>query len=101
MSFIVLLLVGGLIASIIANSRRRGPSSDKELAEMRERMARLEQTVETMSADIERFSEGQRFLTSLLEERPKGQAAIKPPSPVPPVPPVQPVPPVPPVPPDA
>ena len=84
MAFLLILLAGGLIASIITNSRRRGPSSDRELTEMRERMARLEQTVETMSADIERFSEGQRFLTSLLEDRPKGQAAIKPPPPAPP-----------------
>jgi hypothetical protein len=34
-----------------------------------------------MSADIERFSEGQRFLTSLLEDRPKSPPAIKPPPP--------------------
>ena len=84
MAFLLILLAGGLIASIVASSRRRGPSSDKELTEMRERMARLEQTVETMSADIERFSEGQRFLTSLLEDRPKGHAVIKPPPAAPP-----------------
>ena len=81
MAFLLILLAAGLMGSIIASSRRRGPSSDKELVEMRERMARLEQTVETMSADIERFSEGQRFLTSLLEDRPKSPPAIKPPPP--------------------
>jgi hypothetical protein len=69
-------VIGGLIATTV---RRNAGQSDKELAEMRERVQRLEQSLETMSADMERVSEGQRFLTALLEDRAKGQPALKPP----------------------
>jgi hypothetical protein len=103
-SYLLLALVVGVV--IRTMSRQGHGSSDKELTEMRERMLRLEQSVETMSADIERFSEGQRFLTALLEDRAKGQPAtrqalgppaVQPPAPLSPsVPPPAPSPPAPP-----
>ena len=49
--------------------RRAGPSvSSRELAESNERMRRLEQSVEAIAIEIERISEGQRFLTRTLTE---------------------------------
>ena len=42
-----------------------------------ERLARIESSIETMAVEIERISEGQRFVTKLLAEReaPKARAA--------------------------
>jgi hypothetical protein len=83
-TYIVLAVLIGVVIRTMSTARPSGGASDKEVAELRERMLRLEQSVETMTADVERMSEGQRFLTALLEERSKGQPAIKPPPPVPP-----------------
>ena len=81
---LILMIAAGLIGGMIATVMRRGAgTSEKELTELRERMLRLEQSLETMTADMERVSDGQRFLTALLEERARAQAAIKP-SPAPP-----------------
>ena len=84
MSLLILLLVASIVANVVTSLRRRSSSSEKEIAELRERTLRLEQTVENMSADIERFADGQRFLTALLEDRAKAQPAIKAPPPSPP-----------------
>ena len=76
------MLVAGVVGGLIATTvRRNSGTSEKELAELRERMLRLEQSLETMNADMERVSEGQRFLTALLEDRAKSQPSLKPPPP--------------------
>ena len=85
LTYLLLALVVGFVVRTMATARPSG-ASDKELTELRERMLRLEQSVETMTADMERVSEGQRFLTALLEERARGQPAIKAPPPSPPGP---------------
>ena len=81
---VLVVILAGMVGAMIATARRGAATSDKELVELRERMLRLEQSVETMSADMERVSEGQRFLTALLEDRARSQPAIKAPSPAPP-----------------
>jgi hypothetical protein len=82
---LILMLAAGLIGGMIATAiRRGGGTSEKELTELRERMLRLEQSLETMTADMERVSDGQRFLTALLEERARAQPVIKPPPAPPP-----------------
>ena len=81
---VLVVILAGMVGAMIATARRGAATSDKELMELRERMLRLEQSVETMSADMERVSEGQRFLTALLEDRAKSQPVIKAPSPAPP-----------------
>lgn len=43
-----------------------------------ERMARLETAIDTMAVELERISEGQRFLTKLLTEREAARAALPP-----------------------
>lgn len=86
-TYLLMLAVVGVLIRMMATSRHGSASSEKELTEMRERMLRLEQSVETMSADMERVSEGQRFLTALLEDRARGTNALKPPPPTPPTPP--------------
>jgi hypothetical protein len=80
LTYLLLILVIGAIGRMMAASRQGGAASEKELTELRERMLRLEQSLETMGADMERVSEGQRFLTALLEERARTQNALRPPT---------------------
>lgn len=41
-----------------------------------DRLERIEQAIDAMSVEVERISEGQRFVTKLLAERPGERAAI-------------------------
>ena len=75
---IAITVFGGMILTI---ARRQDGHSDRELREMRERLLRLEQSVETMTSDMERVAESQRFMTALLEDRGRGQGALRPPPP--------------------
>ena len=74
----IVTILGGTIASVL---RRGAGQSEREVRELRERLLRLEQSMETMTSDMERVSESQRFMTALLEDRARGQAALRPPSP--------------------
>ena len=61
-----------------------------------ERVRRLEETIESMGAEIERLGEGQQFTHRLLTERqtPRGTPAVPPPdaAALPPTPPAEPAP---------
>ena len=68
-----------LISAIVVRLMdRRGDGDPKRVERLEERMARLEGTVESMSSEMERLSEGQRFMTKLLSDRvsnaPRGNA---------------------------
>ena len=68
-----------LISAIVVRLMdRRGNGDPKRVERLEERMARLEGTVESMSSEMERLSEGQRFMTKLLSDRaaspPRGNA---------------------------
>jgi len=41
-----------------------------------ERLVRIEQAIDAMSVEIERISEGQRFVTRVLSERPMERAVL-------------------------
>ncbi|HEU5183259.1 MAG TPA: hypothetical protein VFU01_01745 [Gemmatimonadaceae bacterium] len=70
-----------LIAAIVVRLMdRRGNGDPKRLERLEERIARLEGTVDSMSSEMERLSEGQRFMTKLLSER----SAARPSAPEPP-----------------
>ena len=45
-------------------------------AHIGDRLERIEQAIDAMSVEVERISEGQRFVTRLLSERPAERAAI-------------------------
>jgi hypothetical protein len=49
-------------------SRPPAPVIDKETAE---RLRRLEQSIDSIAVEVERISEGQRFVTKLMSERGK------------------------------
>jgi hypothetical protein len=60
-----------LIAAVVVRLMdRRSDGDPRRLQRLEERVARLEGTVESMSSEMERLVEGQRFMTKLLSERP-------------------------------
>jgi hypothetical protein len=59
-----------LIAAIVVRLMdRRGDGDPRKVQRLEERVARLEGSIEAMSSEMERLSEGQRFMTKLLAER--------------------------------
>ena len=56
--------------------RANSPPVPRLDAETQERMRRLESAVDTVAIEVERISEGQRFMTKLLSEREKQQQQL-------------------------
>jgi hypothetical protein len=55
------------------------PADPQQLAALEARLARMEQAIEAVAVEVERVSEGQRFVTRLLAERaPDGPAPANP-----------------------
>ena len=57
-------------------SRAAIPQAD--LKEIREGLARMEQSIDVIAVEVERLSEGQRFTTKLLAEQAREVAQIPP-----------------------
>lgn len=69
-SGVMFLATVALIAAVVVRLMdRRGDGDPCRLQRLEERVARLEGTVESMSSEMERLAEGQRFMTKLLSER--------------------------------
>ena len=72
-SGIMFLATVALIAAVVTRLMdRRADGDPRRLQRLEERVARLEGTIESMSSEMERLSEGQRFMTKLLSERSQG-----------------------------
>ena len=74
---LAVIIVGLPIARAFARRMDRQGGRVPQLApEQAERIARIEQAVDAVAIEVERISEGQRFVTKLLTERarPDGQA---------------------------
>ena len=54
------------------------PPLTPDARHVEERLARIEQAVETIAIEVERVSEGQRFTTKLLAERADDGALVRP-----------------------
>ncbi len=69
----LMALLGTLakISLALIHRRRAGAPAldDKTLAEIADRLARLEQIAESTAVEVERIGEGQRFTTKLLGDR--------------------------------
>jgi hypothetical protein len=70
MIFVLMPLAVGFMKMLIRRSNRP-PLPPAALAETAQRLERLESAVDTIAVEIERISEGQRFVTKLLSD---GQA---------------------------
>lgn len=68
--FTVIVIVIGLpLVRAYVRQKERTPVLTPADVERDQRLARIETAVETMAVEIERISEGQRFVTRLLAER--------------------------------
>jgi transposase-like protein len=67
------LLVRTLASAWRDRSRRTLPQGPSD-----ERLARLEQAVDAIAIEVERMSEGQRFVAKLLAERAEAERANRP-----------------------
>jgi hypothetical protein len=68
---IVFALAGWMLKTWLSHQEHmKGLSMTKQgLASSDQRLARVEQAVESIAIEIERISEGQRYVTKLLNER--------------------------------
>jgi len=81
-----ILAIGGFFFTVIVLTlgvplvrswtRRREQEPPKSIVAMDERLARMETAIEAMSIEVERISEGQRFVTRLLAEREQQQKSL-------------------------
>jgi hypothetical protein len=73
-AFITLVITGGItitrVATAFFNRHRPDASGRRGDAALEQRLARIEHAVEAIAIEVERVSEGQRFTTKLLAERP-------------------------------
>ena len=56
--------------------KRREQEPPKSVQAMEDRLARIETSIDAMALEVERISEGQRFVTRLLAEAEKAKAAL-------------------------
>ena len=70
--FLTTIVLGIGIPLVRALARRweRESQAPKVPAEVAARLERMEQSIDAMAIEMERISEGQRFVTKILAERP-------------------------------
>lgn len=83
-----MLFIGGFFFTVIvltlgiplvrAYTRRRDAELPKQQVAEAARLARIETAIEAMAVEVERISEGQRFVTKLLAEREQSRVALPP-----------------------
>ncbi len=76
MIMVIILALGvPLVVSYIRRKERQAvrPPGDALIGD---RLERIEQAIDAVSVEVERISEGQRFVTKLLSERPGERATI-------------------------
>ncbi len=76
MLMIIILALG--VPLVVSHVRRAASRDALRPGEPRDdgRLERIEQAIDAMSIEMERISEGQRFITKVLAERSPEQAAI-------------------------
>jgi hypothetical protein len=71
--------IGWPIARAMARKMDREALPPKVPLEISSRLERMEQAIDSIAVEVERISEGQRFTTKLLSERPLGAPQQLPP----------------------
>ncbi|MGQ0650419.1 MAG: hypothetical protein ACT4P7_23005 [Gemmatimonadaceae bacterium] len=73
---VITLAIGVPLVRAYVRRMERGallPPSDPQV---HDRLAHIEQAIDAMAVEVERISEGQRFVTRVLADRPAERAAI-------------------------
>ncbi len=66
---VIVIVIGLPLVKARIRERERNPALSAAEKEREARLARMETAIEAMAVEIERISEGQRFVTKLLAER--------------------------------
>ena len=75
LTVLMLLAIAAALAMLI---RARQPKMTPEMLEATRRMERMEQAIDAVAVEVERISEGQRFVTQLMAAKQKDEAALPP-----------------------
>ena len=67
------------VTKVVLTVLQRRAAPPTQLDDLRDRLARIEQTVEATAVEVERVAEAQRFTSRLLAERASGAPAPRPP----------------------
>ena len=78
MLFVLLLVFGSWVMWNHGKQIERGAAMPLRNPETDERLERIEHAIDAMAVEVERISEGQRFVTKLLAERGAERVAIGP-----------------------
>lgn len=70
----IVLVIGVPLVRSYVRRREAQPPASTLLSD--QRLARMESAIESMAIEIERISEGQRFVTKLLAERERSAPAL-------------------------
>jgi hypothetical protein len=70
MLMVLALAIGIPLVRALAKRWEREPQAGRIPSDVGTRLERIEQAVEAIAVEVERISEGQRFTTKLLSERP-------------------------------
>ncbi len=71
---VVIVTLG--VPLVRAYVRKQDAQNQLNVPKIDERLSRIENAIEAMSIEVERISEGQRFVTRLLAERDDSKAAL-------------------------
>ena len=74
--FATIIIVTLGVPLVRAYTRKQEVQSKLNVPQIDERLSRIENAIEAMSLEVERISEGQRFVTRLLAEREESRAAL-------------------------
>jgi hypothetical protein len=69
MVFVLVLVFGSILIRSYTKRTQERDALPRANPETDERLERIEQAVDAMAVEVERISEGQRFVTKLLAER--------------------------------
>lgn len=73
-STVIIVTLGFPLVRVYAKRKEQEPQV--LTSAMTDRLARMESAIDAMAIEIERISEGQRFVTKLLAEREQAKAAL-------------------------
>ena len=79
MLMIIIISIGVPLVVALGKKWQRdadAPRAPSMLPELAERLQHMEQAIDAMSIEVERISEGQRFVTKILADRPREPIAL-------------------------
>jgi hypothetical protein len=76
MMFVIALVLGIPLVRSYIRRKEREQALPSTTPEVMQRLERMEQAIDSIAVEVERISEGQRFTTKLLSERPAAEKKL-------------------------